>query len=139
MGAWSVEPTGNDEALEWISNSIEFPLIGAINGTIDRFLSDASDDTRKAELETAIALLLDLTIDPPTFKYVRLDIDYLARDQGLLDKSILAINRLQTDAKWLSGWNDPQEKATVLNGLLTALEALRCRPARRRNWKTGHS
>jgi hypothetical protein len=41
MGAWSVDPLGNDEAQEWIVNSIITPVLAAITETQDRFLADA--------------------------------------------------------------------------------------------------
>ena len=122
MGAWNEEPTGNDEAQEWIVNSVEQPMIDAIKTALSRFLEDSSDDVQKAEAEVAVALLLDITAKAGGFRYVQLDASYIASEQGLWHMAVEAIKSLLLQKKWLAEWGNPQKKTDVLNQLLAELE-----------------
>ena len=117
MGAWNEEPMGNDGALDWIANAIEYPVINAIVAALDSFLKDGSDDRVKEEAEAAVALLLDLT-SRTEVKYVRLSFRSMANDKGLWEKATGVISALESNEKWLSQWSHPEKKKAVLKRLI---------------------
>jgi hypothetical protein len=119
MGTWSVEPTGNDEALEWIANAIEYPLSNAIELAITQLLSDPADDVIKAE--AAVALLIDLTSAAYTPKYWGISVNFIALDKGLFELATSAIITLLSQEKWLAEFGNPHDKIVVLKRLLAEL------------------
>jgi hypothetical protein len=127
MGAWSEQPTANDEALEWIANAVERPVIDAIRAALVRFLENKSDDVTKAEAEAAVALLLDLATNWATKRYVQFNFGDIASDQGLWDKAREVIIGLRSEKKWLEKWNSPEKKAGVLDQLLAEIDDARVR------------
>lgn len=127
MGAWSEGPTENDLAQEWIANSIDMTIVGAISDALQRFFVDPADDLRKCEAEAAIAVLLDLTGDMRGLKYMRFHIRSIANEVGLWDSAIRAIKTLQGDTKWLASWTNPEKKGAMLSHLHAELEMESCR------------
>jgi hypothetical protein len=122
MGAWDEQPVGNDEAQEWLADSVVRPMMDAINAALSRFLADESDDVNKAQAEAAAALLIDLADLKDRPKYVLLDGANLASQLGAWNKAIAAIRLLISQKKWLSEWSRPEDKAKVLEQLLNDLE-----------------
>jgi hypothetical protein len=127
MGAWGEEPAENDEAQEWFANSIEQPIIEAVEYALEQFVRDTADDVKKAQAEAAAALLIDLTTNSSGLKYIRFDIGRLASEQGLWDRAIEAIKTLLSEQSWLGQWSRPQKKADVLNELILDLGAAKNR------------
>jgi hypothetical protein len=122
MGAWGYNPFENDEAMEWVSNSIEKPLIEAIKEMLQKFLADPEDDVMKHEVEAAVALLLDFTAYPSRLKYCRFEIAHLVSEARLWDLAIEVIKILRADRNWLADWGSPDKKLQVLDEMSSELE-----------------
>ena len=125
MGAWDYDPFGNDEAQEWLLNEVTAPVRTAVQKAIEGYLSNDTDDLQKLQMEAAVALAIDLRGGLKGTRYEHMGFSSFARDQGIWDSAILAITRLLTDEKWLSGWSDADAKRRVLTRLLAACEAAR--------------
>ena len=70
MGAWDYGPMENDEALEWLANEVEAPLLAKMKQAFNAYLEQtAKDEVRMIEAEAAAALLVDLTGDHGKLKY----------------------------------------------------------------------
>ena len=121
MGVWSIQPAGNDYALDWLSGAIESPIIEAIGYALEQFLEDTSSDKWRHEAEIASALLVDLTTMSDT-KYIQFNFWDLANRRGLWDKATKAINALRGDEKWTMSWPRPEEKIEVLTRLANEIE-----------------
>jgi hypothetical protein len=125
MGAWGHGSTENDEALEWIANHIEEPIITSIKECLEGFLADPSDDIKKHEAEAAVALLIDFTANLGSLKRCPINITQLAESAGLWDLGIQGIQLLRADHAWLQEWTTPTEKLAVLNALLSELASVK--------------
>ena len=129
MGAWGYEPMENDEALEWLANEIEAPLLAAIKKTLQAYLDQTEKDDAKAiEAEAAAALLVDLTGDHAKMKYTHFDSGYLGYEAKQADLWSLAANVIEriieAERDWLSGWDDPQQKEQKLKQLVSNLQQI---------------
>ncbi len=123
MGAWNYEPMENDEALEWLANEVEVPLLTTIERTLQTFLRQTEkDEVKTIEAEAAVALLVDLTGDHAKMKYTRINSAYLAKERGLWALGTRTITKIMEDKDWLSGWNQPEQKLQVLRDLLSDLQ-----------------
>ncbi len=126
MGAWGEKPMENDEALEWLANQVESPLLACVERTFQRFLADPADEVSLIEAEAAAALLVDLTGDQTRMKYTDFRggfLGYEARQRGLWTLAARAVEKILEDKEWLSGWNDPERKEAILKDLLADLKA----------------
>src|SRR5690349_19889247 len=122
MGAWGYEPMENDEALEWLANEVEAPLLGTIKKAFQTYLDQTQkDDMKTIEAEAAVALLVDLTGGYAKMKYTQINSGYLAKEDTLWSVAVNVLTRIMEDKDWLSGWGDPQQKLQVLKQLLTDL------------------
>ncbi len=135
MGAWDEQPLGNDEAQEWVDNSIIRPMVDAIIAALGRFLADQTDDLKKFEAEAAVALLIDLADPNKHPKYVPLDGRYMASYLGVWDQAITAVRLLISQEEWLAQWGNPEKKAAVLEQLLADVKRAAETTARTRSDK----
>jgi hypothetical protein len=132
MGAWGYEPMENDEALEWLANEVEAPLLGTIKRTLQAYLDQTeNDDLKTLEAETAAALLVDLTGDHTKMKYTHFSSGYLAYEAKETDLWSLAAKVIakiiEREGAWLSGWNEPEQKLQILQQLLADLQRIQAR------------
>ena len=123
MGAWSIDPFGNDEAQEWLINAVFAPLLAAVQAAIEDYLSNNTDDLVKLQMEAAVALAADLSKGLKGTRYEQINLGLLVKEGGIWDRATLAMKRLQSDEKWLAGWSRPDEKRRVLAALLAECEA----------------
>jgi hypothetical protein len=126
MGAWGYEPMENDDALEWLANKVEAPLVAAIKGSLQAYLDQTEkDDVRMSEAEAAAALQVDLGGNRAKMKYTDFSGSYLgyaAKENELWLLAAKAIAKMMEEEQWLSGWNKPQQKLQVLKQLLSELQ-----------------
>jgi hypothetical protein len=126
MGAWGYAPMESDEALEWLADKVEAPLLTAIKGTLQAYLDQTEkDDVKMIEAEAAAALLIDLTGTCGKMRYTDFSGGYLgdaAQESELWSLAAKAIAKIITEEQWLSGWNKPQQKLQVLKQLLSELQ-----------------
>jgi uncharacterized protein DUF4259 len=79
MGAWGYGAMENDEALEWLVNEVEAPLLVKIKQAFNAYLEQSEkDEVRLSEAEAAAALLIDLTGDHTRLKYTPFSSGFLA-------------------------------------------------------------
>lgn len=122
MGAWGYEPMENDIALDWVAESVETPLLAAIERALRDYSSATEpDDVQKSDAEAAVALLLDLTTKPSQLRFSKLDFIFNSKEKGLFELAIAVVTRLRDDVSWISEWNDSDKKHQVLNELLSEL------------------
>jgi hypothetical protein len=123
VGAWGVQPTENDSALDWLGEQVEDRLTELIDKTLRAYL-DGWDDIEEYEAEAAMALLLDGTLDLPQLKYRTLNLRYTANVRGLWDLATRAVDRM-LEEDWANGWNDPDAKIAALRALRADVERAR--------------
>jgi len=118
----------NDEALEWLANEVEAPLLAAIKRTLQAYLDQTeTDDVKTIEAEAATALLVDLTGDHAKMKYTHFNSGYFgyeAKENDLWSLGAKVIAKVMEEEAWLSNWNEPQRKLQVLEQLLSDLQGI---------------
>ncbi len=128
MGAWGYEPMQNDEALEWLANEVEAPLLTAIKETLQAYLDQTEqDDVKTIEAEAAAALLVDLTGDHAKMKYIHFNSGYLGyevKKSELWSLATKVVAKIIEQEAWLSGWDEPEQKRQVLKLLLSDLQRI---------------
>ncbi len=123
MGAWGYGPMENDEALEWMANNVEAPLVTTIRNALQELLdAQESDDIKKLEAGAAIALFIGLLTYSEKGAFEFPNISYLASSEKLWDTGMKVIEKLLEDERWLSNWTEPDLKKKSLNELLMALQ-----------------
>lgn len=131
MGAWGYGPMENDEALEWLANEVEAPLLAKMKQAFNAYLQQTEkDEMRMIEAEAAAALLVDLTGDHAKLKYTPFSsgfLAYQAREDQLWSLAAGVITKILTEEGWLSGWSEPRLKQQALKELLSELQHIEAR------------
>jgi hypothetical protein len=117
----------SDEALEWLANQVEAPVLAAIQKAFERYLERTpGDDTSvTSEAEAAAALLVDLAGDETRMKYTRFSSSYLghsAKEMGLWSQAIKVLEKMMEDKESLGLWGDSSHKLQVLQRLASDLQ-----------------
>ncbi len=128
MGAWGYAPMENDEALEWLANEVEAPLLTSIKRALQDFLDQTEkDDLKTINAEAAAALFVDLTGDHAMLKYTPFSSGYFgyqAKEDGLWSLAAKVLAKVSEDEVWLSVWNEPDQKRQSLKQLLSDLHRI---------------
>jgi hypothetical protein len=131
MGAWGVQPMQDDNALDWVSNYVEEPLVERIEKTLkvylksmadeedsDEDVEDQDDDVEEAEAEACVALLIDFTGVAIPWKYGVVDIRFQVNERKLWDLAVKVVDRM------IKFWKEQHhtEKIAVLKTLKAELK-----------------
>jgi uncharacterized protein DUF4259 len=131
MGAWGYGAMENDEALEWLVNEVEAPLLVKIKQAFNAYLEQSEkDEVRLSEAEAAAALLIDLTGDHTRLKYTPFSsgfLAYRAKEDRLWSLATRVITTILTEEDWLSSWSEPRLKRDALKELLSELQHIEAR------------
>jgi hypothetical protein len=130
MGAWGYGSMENDDALEWLANSVEWPMAMTIKNILRAFIAGERADILHVEVEAAVALLVKyadasrwLGWSAENAQY-EIELGHVFAQEKLWHSASEAVEKMLKDEEWLQSWTDPGIKKKVPEDLLSDVRAL---------------